>query len=149
MSEETELPSGLTVVQDVDVESSPESRAAAVAGMSDNEAWEFLVAENGRRVDGFNEATGGRVDLTDAFDLLKIKVYMTHICLDLGILERADLDFQGQKAMRLDAIETAYTQMMQAREVAEARIKLGLDPESGQPLPKTPSLNREQRRHGN
>jgi hypothetical protein len=103
---------------------SPDERARAVEGMGDEEAHHFLMDENERRVRALFKASAGTVDLENAFDFQKIATYVTHIALDLGILDRADLDFQGRKATMLDEIERQYDEAMRDREAEVARHKL-------------------------
>lgn len=109
-------------------------------GMSDEEAHHFLMDENERRVHALFKASAGAVDLENAFDFTKIAVYVTHIALDLGILDRADLHFQGVKANMLDEIEKQYDEAMREKETEVAKGKLARAGFKTAPSPAHPTM---------
>ena len=113
---------------------------AEVAGMTEEAAHEFLMDENERRVRRIFVNSAGAVDLENAFDFTKVAVYVTHICLDLGILDRADLDFQGVKANMLDEIEKQYDEAMRSKEAEVARSKLKSAGFKTGPSPEHPTM---------
>jgi hypothetical protein len=78
-------------------------------------AHHFLKDDNNRRVEALKVATNGKVILDGAFESMKATTYLKHILLDLGVLDRADLDFEGQRSQALDQIE---------KEVAEHQAQL-------------------------
>jgi|ERR1700722_3257352 len=78
--------------------------------LSDEGAHAILKDDNEARIFAIKERTNGQVTLEGAFDSLRATTYLKHLALDAGILDRADFDFEGQRAKQLDQIEKDLTQ---------------------------------------
>ena len=91
---------------------------------SPEDAHAFLKDDNERRVAEMKDRTGGKVNLDGAFDSLRATVYLKHLCLEMGVLDRADFDFEGQRSTQLDTIEAEVTQHEEKMKAALAQAKL-------------------------
>jgi len=84
----------------------------------------FLKDDNERRVREMKERTDGKVNLDGAFDSLRATTYLKHLCVEMGVLDRADFDFEGQRSVQLDKIEAEVTEHEEKMRAALAQAKL-------------------------
>jgi len=91
---------------------------------SAEQAHHFLKDDNDRRVEELKIRTQGKVVLDGAFESMKATTYLKHILLDLGVLDRADLDFEGQKSKALDKIEQEVAEHQKQLEAAQRQAML-------------------------
>jgi hypothetical protein len=96
--------------------------------MTAEEATDVLIEDNDRRVTQMREATNGQVDLTNAFDILFLKVYLTHLVEEgsPSIAGEARLDFEDQKSRMLDEIIANFEKMQAEREKMMAQQRLAV-----------------------
>lgn len=80
------------------------------------------------RVRDLEAKSGGQASLENAFDALKMLVLLEHVAVELGVIDRANLDFEGRRADMLSKIETQYEQMLKARDMAERQARLAGGP---------------------
>jgi hypothetical protein len=88
------------------------------------EAHHFLKDDNERRCQELKERTEGKIQLDGAFTMMRIETYLKHLLLDNGILDRADLDYEGQRSTMLDKIEAEVTEHEEKMQRALAQAKL-------------------------
>jgi hypothetical protein len=88
------------------------------------EAHHFLKDDNERRCTELLERTQGRINLNGAWESMRATTYLKHLCVEMGVLDRADLDFEGQRSTALDKIEEEVTQHEAALAKAQAQAKL-------------------------
>lgn len=88
------------------------------------EAHHFLKSDNDRRIHELVKRTQGRINLEGAFESMRATTYLKHLCVEMGVLDRADLDFEGQRCTALDKIESEVTDHEQALEKAKAQALL-------------------------
>ena len=89
--------------------------------LSDEALHHQLKDDNDARTEAILKRTNGQVNPVLAAAGLRMEVYMKHILLDLGVLDRADLDFEGKRTEQLDAIEAQVEAMEKAMREAQIR----------------------------
>jgi hypothetical protein len=90
------------------------------------EAHGFLKDDNERRIEALKVRTDGKLQMDQAWTMLRIETYLKHIALDYGILERADLDFESKRSTMLDKIESEVEAFEQQVKQAQLQQKLGI-----------------------
>jgi hypothetical protein len=83
-----------------------------------------LPERNDARVVALRERTAGRVDLTHAFDVTHCLVLLVHLAFDMGVVDRAEADFEQRRSAILDKIEaeTADFEAKTARAAASDAV---------------------------
>lgn len=71
---------------------------------------------------------GNEGSLENAFDALRMMVFLEQIALKLEITDVCALDFEGRRANMLTGIENKYAQMLAAKQRAESQQRLAGGP---------------------
>ena len=97
--------------------------------MSVTDATAFLRDDNERRIAELLEATDGAVDLTNAFDILYVRTFVTEILKGLSTkgFEAANLAYEDERSTLIDVISDKYEAFQNEREAALARAKLAVE----------------------
>lgn len=106
----------------------PASDYTAYDDAGDGSRHALLKDDNERRTFEIEQRSGGQIKLEHAFDAVRAVTYLKHVLLDLGVLDRADFDFEGQRSALLDKVEEELTAFKAAKETALAHARLTGDP---------------------
>lgn len=104
----------------------PELEGIDLETMSTDDALEFLLEDNERRVAEFKENTEGQVDLSDAFDITFVRVFLDHLVRHTSakVYTEASLEFEDRRSRLLDKVEEQYVAQLKQREAAMAQARL-------------------------
>jgi hypothetical protein len=118
------------------------------ATLSDEKLYDQLRIDADALIAEVAEITEGNVDVTEIGQDERLMCYLTHILIDLGIMDRAEIDWQGRRVSLLTkARDLAVVQRKQidemraAGERVQSRAKLGLAPDPAD-IAKLPQMRR-------
>jgi hypothetical protein len=99
----------------------------------------LMHASNESRVEALEEKAGpnNAGSLENAFDALRMMVFLEQIAAKLDISAVAHLDFEGRRAAMLTKIEATYANMLAARQAADRAQRMGAGPQL-RPVPGRP-----------
>lgn len=104
-------------------------RTPAEREMADRAA--LLEASNDDRVATLEKESGSEEGtLANAFDALRMLVFLEQIAAGLGVADIAELDFQGRREEMIEKLEAKFQQMKEARDAAERARRLSGPPTS-------------------
>lgn len=91
---------------------------------SEEAAHHILKDDNEARIEALKQRTGGQIQLDGAFTMMQLATYVKHLCVEMGILDRADLDYENQRSQALDRVVAEVDEREEKMRAAKAMADL-------------------------